>query len=273
MRALAVVPIALGLVGGAARAAPAGFQPGEGLTFSLSVGPIPAGRARMSVGQPVAQKGRRVAAAHGEAHSADWLRLIARLDDDYKVVFDADALLPRTVSSVETGVRERNIETAYDGQRLVIDFTAPKQRAHQARLLPGLARDPMMTLFALRAAPLRDGDVIVALVLDGPALYRATCRVKGRQALERSDGKAAAIRVDVEALRVDDRNRPSGLPARHITIWLSDDDRRIPYRVSGDTDLGTANVELTSYVAPPPDGAHAARAHREGPVARHEERR
>ncbi len=248
VRALA---IGLGLLG-VARAAPVGFQPGEGMTFTLSVGPIEAGRARMSVGLPEPIDGRRLAAVHGEAHSASWLQLLARLDDDYKVTFDADALQPRKVVSVETGVRVRRIESAFDGARLDLEYNAPSTRVHQSRRLPGPARDPMCTLFALRAAALADGDAFDLLVLDGPALYRASAKVAGRESLARDGGAVRAIRVDIEAVRIrDDGARDAQVAARHISVWFSDDDLRLPYRISGDTDLGTAHIELTSYAPPP----------------------
>ncbi len=248
MRAL----FALALLPASAAATPGGFQPGEGLTFSLTVGPVPAGRARMSVGRPERLHGRRLAAVHGEAHSAEWLRLLARLDDDYRLVFDADALLPQTVSSVETGLRERTIESRFEGARIALDVVAPREQLHQRRILPGVARDPLTALFALRAAPLRDGDVMRPLVLDGPALYRAMMRVHGREALATGGGPVTCVRIDVEATRIFDSGRPVGQRPRHITIWLSDDDRRVPYRISGDTDLGTARIDLTSYGAPAP---------------------
>lgn len=234
----------------AAEAAPAGFQAGERMTFSLSVGPIPAGRARLSVGLPVRKNGRRLVAVQGDAHSAEWLSFIARLDDDYQVILDADALTPTRVQIVETGVRERRITTDLDGARMALDFVSPKDQHKERRLLPGAPRDPMAALFALRAAPLRAGEVIELLVLDGPALYRAIARVVVRERITREEGPAAAIRIAITAQRIDDRAKPANLPQRHITIWLSDDDRRLPYRVEGDTDLGRASVELTSYSGP-----------------------
>ncbi len=61
-----------------------------------------------------------------------------------------------------------------------------------------------------------------------------------------------AIRVDIEAVRIrDDGARDAQVAARHISVWFSDDDLRLPYRISGDTDLGTAHIELTSYAPPP----------------------
>lgn len=246
----ALLALGLAVSNEAARANPAGFQPGEGFTFTLAVGPVPAGKARLSVGWPTRVDGRHLAVVHGEAHSADWMRFIARLDDDYKVVFDADALTPKTVASHETGIRERSVETVFDGARFTIDFRAAKGGQHQNRVLTDVPRDPMTALFWLRGARLRDGDVLRGLVLDGPAVYRSTTRVIGRERLIRDQGPVDAIRLAIEAVRIDDRGRSVAQAPRHITLWLSDDDRRLPWRISGDTDLGTAEVVLTSYRGP-----------------------
>jgi hypothetical protein len=58
------------------------------------------------------------------------------------------------------------------------------------------------------------------------------------------------VRVAIEAQRTDDGGRadPRQPQPRHITMWLSDDALRVPYRIEGDTDLGRARVELTGYV-------------------------
>ena len=251
MRGLTVALVLLA-VAPPCRAEGPGFVPGEGLTFDLSVGPIPAGRARMSVGLPEVRKGRRVAAMQGEAKSAEWLRLFARLDDTYKVVFDAATLAPAKVSCVEQGIRERSIVADLDGRRMVLDYASPKEAYRRERLLPGPARDPVTALFALRAAALTDGEAISMLVVDGFALYRAEGQVVGREALPRPEGSVATVRIDIEARRIDDQGLWDGQTVRRVKIWLSDDQRRIPYRLVGDTDLGPAQVELTSYTAPAP---------------------
>lgn len=251
--ALALAPL---LAPSLSEAAPAGFQAGEALTYDMSVGMIQAGRARMSVGAPERLRGQRLVAVQGDAHSAEWLRVLAHLDDTYKVVLDVDDLVPRHVVTVETGLRERTIdvEVAREPARsdryvLVADVVLPGgHHAHAKHPLPAAVRDPVASLFLLRGARLADGDVIELYALDGMALYRASARVVRREPLLR-DGKPplASIRVEVHAQRCDDRGRPVSQPPRSLTVWLSDDDRRVPYRIEGETDLGTAKFELTSY--------------------------
>src|SRR5438105_4792706 len=77
-----------------AAAAHSGALPGEAFTFKFSVGPIESGRARMSVGLPVENDGRRLLAVHGQAETLPWLALVARMNHDYQLVLDTGTPIP-----------------------------------------------------------------------------------------------------------------------------------------------------------------------------------
>ena len=269
-RQLAVVAASVGVLTGHPRpseAAPTGFQVGEGFAYNLSVGAIQAGQARMAVGAPTVIKGRRLLTVQGEAKSAAWLALIARLEDDYKAVIDADTLVTRTVSVVERGLRDRRLDVVAERTgnvaRVILDIVKPNQpKRHELHQLSGTPLDPMAALFTMRAAPLVDGDQFEMLAFDGPAFYQTKVRVGGREPLERQGRETVpTIRVELVATRVDDRGKPNGSPIRRGTIWFSDDDRRVPYKVAGDTDFGRAELELVAYrPGKPPAPPHRVQA-------------
>jgi hypothetical protein len=72
--------------------------------------------------------------------------------------------------------------------------------------------------------------------------------VAGRERIVAVGEEVQAIRIEIVAVRIDYAGKPvPNWGERRISAWLSDDERRIPYRISGDTDLGRASVELTSY--------------------------
>ncbi|HEX2572047.1 MAG TPA: DUF3108 domain-containing protein [Polyangia bacterium] len=249
----------LGLTGevAEARAVRAAFQAGEAFVYKFSVGTIEAGQARMSVGIPERHEGSRLVAIQADAHSLPWLGLLVRLDDTYQVILEADRLLPRRVVSNETGLRERSIRAELEGHRVKLRFTTPKEDQQYQRVLPGLARDPVAALFALRAAPLAEGERIDQLMLDGVALYRVSCTVVAREELRLGSEQdpapprtIRAIHIEAQAQRIDDLGRPTSQPPRRFRIWLSDDERRIPCRLTGDTDLGEGRLELMSYIPP-----------------------
>jgi hypothetical protein len=233
-----------------------GARPGEAFTFKFSVGPIESGRARLSVGQPVVRRdGRRLIAAHGQAETAKWLQLIVKLDDDYKLVYDAGTILPETVESIERGVRERRIAARFDGRHVEVEIVAKRDGGKERHTLPELARDPMSAFFALRAATLRDGDRLGFDVLDGAALWRARVSVHGRERVrldaDGEDAKSrAAVRLDGDLRRIDDAGHELAMAGRTVRVWLSDDAERLLLKVEGDTDLGRASLEMTSWTPP-----------------------
>jgi hypothetical protein len=225
-----------------------GAQPGEAFTFKFSVGPIESGRARMSVGLPVEKNGKRLVAVHGQAETLPWLALVARMNDDYQLVLDANTLVPLTVSTVERGMRERKIDTSLEGRLVNLELSSKKESGRTRRMLPAVARDPLSALFAVRAAKLEDGDSLRFLIIDGLALWHTTIDVHRQPVrLENETRARRAIRLDGTNLRVDDAGHPTGLPPRHYTLWLSDDTDRVLLRMEADTDFGKASIELTSY--------------------------
>jgi Protein of unknown function (DUF3108) len=241
-----------------ALAAPAGAHPGghpgalagEAFTFRFSVGPVESGRARMSVGIPVEKNGRRLVAVHGQAETLPWLSIVAKMNDDYRLVLDADTLLPVEVVSIEHGLRERRIDTAVNGRQVDVSLSSKKESGRSRRRLPEDARDPLSALFAVRAAPLGDGDHLEMLIVDGMALWRSKIQVRReRLRLENEERSRPAVRLDGENQRLDDAGKPAPQPPRHYTVWLSDDAARVLLRMEADTDLGRAALELTSYQA------------------------
>ncbi len=251
MRSLA---IALVLAAAPAAASHPGARPGEAFTFKFSLGPVEGGRARMSVGRAVSQRGRRVVAVHGQAETTNVIKLLARMDDDYKLVVDMRNLLPVTVAETERGLRERRIVSTVDGRTADVDFWSPEKQHKARHVLPRIVRDPLSGFFALRALPLADGQTIDLDVLDGAALWRVALTVHrgGKLRLDGAATAQAAIRIDGVARRLEDNGRPrAGQRARDMVIWLSDDLDRVLLRMEADTDLGRCALELTSYVPAP----------------------
>ena len=231
-----------------------GARAGEAFTFKFSLGPVEGGRARMSIGSPVSRRGRRVIAVHGQAETTAFVKLLARVDDDYKLVVDTGNLLPVSVAETERGLRERRITVSTVGDRVAdVDFWSPEKQHKGRHLLTRTARDPLSGFFALRALPLTDGGKIDLDVLDGNALWRVALTVHrgAKIRLENDVGSHAAIRIDGVARRIEDNGRPrAGMGPRNLTLWLGDDADRVLLRLEADTDLGRCALELTSYLPP-----------------------
>lgn len=224
---------------------------GEAFTFSLKLGTIEGGRARLAIAPPILKSGERMIHVVGEAEAVGLARVVTGLHDDYRLVLDADTLLPRRIELVETGLRSRKVIADLQGTRLSLDVTRADAQRRLQKVLPAEPRDPVAALLVMRAQPLRDGDRLEFLVIDGSSLYQGWVEVAGREPLQTAMGTRRAIRlrcrgrrVSSEGVVVPDR------PVREATLWLSDDALRVPLRLQGETDLGLAQIELTSHEAP-----------------------
>jgi hypothetical protein len=235
-----------------------GARAGEAFTFKFSLGPVESGRARMSVGKATSQRGRRVIAVHGQAETSGFVKMLARMDDDYKLVFDTGNLLPMSVFETERGIRERRVRSTMDGRVASVDFWAPDKQTKGRHVFRRDARDPLSGFFALRALPLADGQHFNLDIIDGNALWRVALAAKRGIKLHLegdapSAAKHAAIRIDGVARRIEDDGRPhGGTGPRQVIIFLSDDDDRVLLRLEADTDLGRCALELTSYLPTAP---------------------
>lgn len=118
--------------------------------------------------------------------------------------------------------------------------------------LPAL--DPVGLIMRLRVAPPTADHPVQVLMLDGQALYRVTLIGAGRQAL--ASGAAGppvvALRVDGRAdpIFYDGRDAPDR-PRRTFSVWLSDDDARIPLRLTMPIGIGDVVVELVEATRTP----------------------
>lgn len=235
---------------------------GEAFTFSLKLGPIEGGRARMAIAPPHREGDRLLVNVVGEAEAVGLVKLLTRLRDDYRLVLDADTFLPRTIHVVETGLSQRTLNVELAGRKADILVTRKDAQRRLLGVLPVEVHDPVTALLALRAARLFDGDRLELVVLDGSAFYRGWIDVAGREELELPQGRRRVVRLSCSGERVNENGIKMNRPLRHGTIWLSDDAQRVPLRIEGETDFGKARFELTSYE--PPKKALKAPAHLPG---------
>jgi hypothetical protein len=116
--------------------------------------------------------------------------------------------------------------------------------------------DAMGLLLRLRSNPPAPGQTLVLQLLDGLALWRITLTARGREVLpDTNEGGARAIwsiRLDgvAEPIFYDGSPDPGDRPRRTFSLWLSDDQPRIPLRLSvpvGISDVIVQLVDLTRH--------------------------
>lgn len=141
-----------------------------------------------------------------------------------------------TMTFPSGGVRSRRVTTKQGaGPAEWQDFRAP-----------GL-RDMAAALLLARSQPLAEGDELSLAVFPGEGMYLVRVRVEGRETIRWRGDDRAVIRI---SLRIDSIKRDHSLqPHRKFrsgTVWVSDDEIRLPLRVEVGVFIGHVFAELIS---------------------------
>jgi hypothetical protein len=116
-----------------------------------------------------------------------------------------------------------------------IDFSEPVQ-------------DVLTVIYFLRTRKLEVGDSFEVPVSDAGRIYRLSVKAVERKELKTVLGKVKTIRVEPELFGDTAMVRARG----SLSIWVTDDDRRLPVRAQLKVDLGTFDIKLKSVSYPKP---------------------
>ncbi|HLU68759.1 MAG TPA: DUF3108 domain-containing protein [Kofleriaceae bacterium] len=270
-----MAPAACGASGGGARASgeaapPPGpptalpvtgglFVPGESMRFELSLRGVLGGEATIAVGQPGIVDGNRVIIVRSRVESAGVVAMFKEVRDEVTSWIDLDSGLPLGHRAhVKFGDKESIIETKFAGG-LGGSFRVEVQRVrsqrkrvyHQTMPADLAAFDGHSVIGAMRAWQAEEGQHSYFYVLIGRRLWQNTIRLTGRERVRTKLGRTDALRIDGVARRLtSDLREDRRKPPRYYTLWLSDDERRLPLLVEGKTEYGAVRAELVEHEAP-----------------------
>lgn len=110
--------------------------------------------------------------------------------------------------------------------------------------VPGL-RDMAGALLVARSQPLNNGDVLRLAVFPGEWMYLVTANVEGRETIKWHGEERKVIRLSfgIDWIGKDYSLRPHRKFNRG-TVWVSDDDMRLPLRVEVKVFVGSVFAEL-----------------------------
>ena len=231
-----------------------GWGEQESMTYSVKLAGVEAARAAISVGSPTSSKGRRLLTLRGLAETVTFISTFVKMREEVITQVDLAGLLPlHSTADRQTGKRgkDRWMRTRF-GDPIHQLIRRKGRDLNRHRRIQAPLFDPISGLFAARSMPLTRARRLRLLILNGNSLYEVTVKVGGRERIYTRLGPRDAIRLDGVGRRVhDDGHRPiPGKQARRLSLWLSDDQARVPLKLRGDTDLGSIEASITSYQPP-----------------------
>jgi hypothetical protein len=103
-------------------------------------------------------------------------------------------------------------------------------------------QDPLSSVYSLRSLALKPGMQLFFPLLDGGRKYLLRVRVVDREMVSVSMGSFQTVRLEVD-WQLD------GLlvSGKKVTVWLTEDSRKLPVLASVVLPIGTGLIELTSF--------------------------
>jgi hypothetical protein len=100
-------------------------------------------------------------------------------------------------------------------------------------------QDPLSAVYVLRAVALKPGAKMTMPVSDSGRNYKVQLTIGNRELVRTGIGNVNAWRVT--PVVTNDRGQVEG---RKMTIWISDDARKLPVKMEAELAVGTFNLTL-----------------------------
>ena len=178
-----------------------------------------------------------------------WARSLYKLDAEYRTeVSEKDwrSLQTRQTEKYRAYRTDEKAEFLPGGVRSWRESTKAGAKKPKWRnfYVEGI-RDIAGALLLARSQPLRDGDVVRLAVFPGEWMYLVTARVEKREKINVLGERRAAIRASlgIESIEKDYSLKPHQKFQRG-TVWVSDDELRIPLRIEVKVFIGSVFAEL-----------------------------
>ena len=221
------------------------FWAGETLTYNVSWSSyFTAGTATMRVAERRNVAGGRAAyilVAEGKPVS-----LLTKLYDLYykaETQLDTRTLLPLTASVFsKEGSRTRVKTTHFKGAGRTADYEVRTTALNKRQLqVPPYTQDVLSALYVLRTLPFKAPDMLRMPVTSGGDVYRVTINYGAPETVRTEAGTFQAWKLSINA--IDQDGKPA---ARGMTVWFSNDARKLPVKLEAGLPVGSFTLTLSS---------------------------
>ena len=156
----------------------------------------------------------------------------------------------RSTKIDEQGKRLRTSETVFDAEAKKVEYTErdPNNAGQPARVitaaLEGPTQDIVSAIYFLRTLDLTPGNSFTIPVSDSGRVFQVPARIVAEKKKVKSIvGKVAVVRIDVDLFGP---GRPVEEGKGKMSIWVTNDERRIPIKARLSHDIGQLDITLKS---------------------------
>lgn len=231
---------------------PLPFRPGETLTYDVSFSKFfvsgSIGRLTLHVTPFPTSSNKGLIEFKAEAVSKGFFTWLFKIDvrDRFTAQVSADDLgLQTSIKRLEEGNLKSERKTIIDRESRRVTYierdlasTAAPPKVKEAES-PSWVQDALSTIYLVRTRSLEEGQRITVPITDATKVYNIEVIAGGRENIKVDAGRFKAVKLDAKIFDGRYITR-SG----ELTVWVSDDELRIPVRAKVKTGGVTVRIEL-----------------------------
>ena len=211
------------------------FGPGESLRFSIEYGVIKAGTAWLEVTAMEKYRGRACYHLVSRAESNDFMSKIYKVRDRIDSLIDAEGLYSyRYRKRLREGSYAKDYDAAYDPAAGKVKYTDGKSFD-----MAPWSKDGLAAFYYVRFVPLEVGKDVVIPHHSDQATADIVVKVLDKETIETPAGKFNCIVIE-PVMSAGGIFKNSG----RLTIWVTDDARRIPVLMKSKIPVGSIDAVL-----------------------------
>jgi hypothetical protein len=158
-------------------------------------------------------------------------------------------VVQKTVRQDEQGKRVRSSEAIFDHERREVTWTErdPKDPSRAERKIINNFQEPIQdvlsAIYYLRTRDLVPGKIFDLVISDSGRVYKVSIVVGEKKRMKTALGKVQVIRIEPQLFGPDNMIGEDG----KFSIWITDDNRRIPVSARVKLSYGTFDISLKKH--------------------------
>lgn len=223
------------------------FQDGEWFKFKVSYsGFLSAGYATLKVDNAILN-GKEVYHIQGYGKNTGLSRIFFKVEDIYETYMDKKKDIPyRFIRNINEGGHTRDIIVDFDHTKKLALVHNRKKNTRETYTFPEGVQDMLSTFYYLRnhvdTKNIRPGEYTDVDMFYGDESFKFRLKFLRREVIKTKFGNIQTLvfRPYVESGRVFKEKES-------LTVWISDDDNKIPLKIIADLAVGSLRAELDEY--------------------------
>ncbi|MEN8124633.1 MAG: DUF3108 domain-containing protein [Bacteroidota bacterium] len=221
------------------------FKDGEFLKYKISYGLLHAGFTTLQVDE-IEKNGKTIFHVDGNGWTVGMLDFFFSVEDNYQTYFDKNTLQPlHFIRKIDEGGYTKNKEIFFNYQKNQALVKDHKNNSEKSFFIQNDVNDMLSVLYYLRSMnfdTIKQDEIFLINMFFDDKMTKIELKYMGKDIINTKFGKVKTIVIkpQVEVGRIFKENES-------VTIWLSDDDNKIPIKIKANVLVGSIKAELYEY--------------------------